>query len=63
MWARVTKRLRGADGRPIGTAHQNPALDTRAYKVQFEDGSTDEFIANTIAENLYSQLDRKEEKG
>ena len=25
----LTKRLRDAEGRPIGTAHDNPLLDTR----------------------------------
>ena len=36
--ARVTKRLMDSNGIPIGTAHQNPLLDTRMYEVEFADG-------------------------
>jgi hypothetical protein len=32
-FAIVTKRLRGANGIPIGTANENPILDTRLYEV------------------------------
>jgi hypothetical protein len=38
-------------------ANPNPILDTRLYEVRFNDGSTQEYMANTIAENLYSQID------
>ena len=55
--ARVTKRLRTGDGTPIGTAHANPMLDTQRYEVEFGDGTTAEYYANVIAENLYSQVD------
>lgn len=52
----VVGRKRDADGNPIGLCHANPLLDTRQYKVEFaEDGATDVFTANLIAENLYSQ--------
>jgi hypothetical protein len=54
--AKVVGRKRDADGNPIGLCHANPLLDTRQYKVEFtEDGATDVFTANLIAENLYSQ--------
>ena len=33
QYAKVTKRLRDANGIPIGTADDNPILDTRMYKV------------------------------
>ena len=34
-FAKVTKRLRDANGIPIGTANDNPLLDTRIYKVEY----------------------------
>ena len=55
--ARVLKRTRDGDGIPIGRRHHNPILDTRQYEVEFPDGSVDMYTANTIAENLYSQVD------
>ena len=56
-YARVTKRLRDASGIPIGTAHDNPILDTRMYKVKFMDGEKSSLLANYIAENLFAQID------
>ena len=56
-YARVTKRLRDANGIPIGTAHDNPILDTRMYKVKFMDGEKSSLSANYIAENLFPQID------
>jgi hypothetical protein len=53
----VTKRRRDHNGRPIGVRHSNPILDTCEYEVQFPDGSTQSYLANVIAENLYSQVD------
>ena len=55
--ARVTKGLRDNNGKPIGTSHNNPILDTRKYEVEFSDGTTAEYYANVIAENLFSQVD------
>jgi len=55
--AKVVGRKRDADGKEIGTRALNPILDTRKYKVEFPDGSTDVFTANVIAENLFSQVD------
>ncbi len=56
--ARVVKRSRGPDGLPIGTAHDNPLLDTRLYTVQFQDGYESAMTANQIAENLFAQVDK-----
>jgi hypothetical protein len=53
----VVKRAKGKDGNPIGLQHKNPLFDTRAYTVEFPDGSTAEHQANVIAENLFSQSD------
>ena len=55
--AKVTKRLRDADGIPIGTANDNPILDSRLYEVEHMDGLISHITANQIAENLFSQVD------
>ena len=52
----VVKQLRGADRCPIRQGHHNPLLDTHKYEVEVE-GIPQEFTANMIAENLYSQVD------
>ena len=57
--AKVLARKHDRDGNPIGIGHTNPLLDTRVYEVQFPDGHTEEFAANTIAENIYSQVDEE----
>jgi hypothetical protein len=56
-FARVKKRLRDKNGLPIGTANDNPILDSRMYEVEFHDGYTTSLAANVIAENLFSQVD------
>jgi hypothetical protein len=53
----IVKR-RKVNGRvTAGKAHANPILDTRTYNVQFPDGSSAEYSANIIAQNMYSQCD------
>ena len=54
--ARVIKRLRDKDGIPIGTANDNPILDSRVYEVEFLDGHKASLAANAIAENLFAQV-------
>ena len=56
-FAKVTKRLRDANGIPIGTANDNPLLDTRIYEVEYLDGHKAALAANTIAENMFAQVD------
>ena len=56
-FARVTKRLRDANGLPIGTANDNPILDTRLYEIEYLDGHKSSLAANTIAENIFAQVD------
>ena len=46
QFAKVTKRLRDAEGRPIGTVSNNPLLDTREYEVEFLDGHVESMSAN-----------------
>jgi len=55
--ARVIRRKCDADGKEIGTCASKLILDTREYEVEFQDGSTDVFTVNVIAENLFSQVD------
>ena len=57
--ARVTKWLRDADGVPIGTANENPILDSRMYEVEYQDGTKASLAANYIAENLFTQVDQE----
>ena len=54
--ARVVKRLCDDDGNPIGTAHENPILDTRMYELEYDNGYTIPVSANLIAENLFHQV-------
>ena len=59
QYARVTKRLRDADGVPIGTANENLILDSCMYEVEYQDGTTVSLAANYIAENLVAQVDQE----
>jgi len=54
---RVIKHVQDSDGNPVGQRNNNPILDTRHYEVQFGDGSTLEYSANLVAENMMSQSD------
>ena len=55
--ARVVKRAKDDEGRPIGRAHSNPIVDSRSYEVEFADGTRDKVTANIVAENMYAQID------
>jgi hypothetical protein len=56
--ARVKKRLKDNAGNPIGRANNNPILDTRLYEVEYLDGHRAAMSANTIAENMFAQVDQ-----
>ena len=56
QFARVTKRLKDANGLPIGTANHNPILDTRMYEVQYQGGHKASLKANSIAKSLFAQV-------
>ena len=58
-YAKVKKRLKENQGRPIGTASDNPILDTRMYEVEYQDGHTAALAENIIAENLFAQVDEE----
>ena len=55
-FARVTKQLQDANSIPIATANNNPILDTHIYKVEYLDGHKALLAANTIAENIFAQI-------
>jgi hypothetical protein len=59
MHARVRKRVRDKDGSPVGTAHANPLLDSRRYKVEYVDGYIEELTVHLIAKNLIAHVDNK----
>jgi hypothetical protein len=50
-------RKHDENGNPVGISNTNPLLDTRVFNIQFHDGHTEEYAANSIIENIYSQLD------
>jgi hypothetical protein len=54
---KVIKRKRDDEDDPIVIAHNNPIFDTCFYQVKFPKGQVEEYSANVIAQNLYSQLD------
>ena len=58
-FACVTKRLKGTNGLPIGTAKTKPILYTRVYEVEYADGHKSSVTANAITQNMFSQVDDK----
>ena len=55
-FSKVTKPLREKDGLPIGRSHNNPILDAIMYEVEYKDGNKASMAANTIEENMFSQV-------
>ena len=53
----VKRRATDENGFSIGRTHNNPLMDTIEYKVELEYGTTYSCFDNSIAENVYSQLD------
>ena len=51
-------RKRDQDGCPVGHGNANPLLNMRVYEVEFQDGYIQEYLANTIAENIYQFIHR-----
>jgi hypothetical protein len=52
---KVLRRKRELDGTIRERANANPMLDTSNYEIEFLYGRSDEYTANVIAENMYSQ--------
>lgn len=55
-FAKVTKRLRDANGLLIGTKNDNPLLNTRIYEVEYTDAYKASLTANSTAMNIYAQV-------
>ena len=51
---KVIKKVKGNDGKAIVRHHTNPLIDTLEYKFELEDGSSTQYTANVIAENIFS---------
>ena len=58
-YARVKKRLKDNQGRPIIIETDNPILDTRMYEVEYQDSHTEALAAKIIAENIFAQVDEE----
>jgi hypothetical protein len=58
----ISKRSKGNFWNPIGRRHDNALLDTRRYEIELSDGTMEEYNANVIAENLFSQVDSEGRK-
>ena len=54
---KVIKGVKGNDGKAIVPHHDNPLVDTSEYKIELENGSSAQYTANFIAENIFSQAD------
>ena len=61
-FSKVKKRLWGENGIPIGRNHDNPILDTIVYEFEYPDGHKASLAANTISENLFSQVYEEENR-
>jgi hypothetical protein len=57
--ATVVARQKDEEENPVGRSNANPLLDMRIYHVLFPGGSTNEYTANVIAENMYSQVGKE----
>ena len=49
---KVIGRKRDQDGCPVGHSNANLLLNMRVFKVEFQDKYIQEYLANTIAENI-----------
>ena len=56
MHAILKQRKLDDYGNPIGTESTNQLVDTRAYEIEFIDGTTEILIANIIVENLLAHI-------
>jgi hypothetical protein len=46
-----------SEGKLIGEHNDNPLLNTLVYECVFDDGTTREYAANTIASNIFMESD------
>ncbi len=54
---KVTGYKRDNNGLLIGKSNPNPLLNSRMYRVEFTDGTVQDYAANIIAEAIYSEVD------
>ena len=52
MHAILKKRKLDDEGKAVGNMNKYPLLDTRAYKLDFADSTTEILTANIISKNL-----------
>lgn len=55
--AKVIGVSKDSNGDSVGLFNENPLLNTIIYDVEFPDGMVRQYAANTIAENILSQVD------
>ena len=55
--AKVKGRAKDSEGNIIGNYDSNPLLNSMLYDVEFPDGAIKQYAANTIAQNMYAQVD------
>ena len=56
---KVTKRLKNTNGTQIGTANDNPILNSRMYEVEYQDGTKALLVVNYITKNMFAQVDQE----
>ena len=59
QYTTVTKRLRDANGIPIGMVNENLILDSRMYEVEYQHGTRASLAASYVAEKLFTQEDQE----
>uniref|UniRef100_A0A7S2SEL1 Chromo domain-containing protein n=1 Tax=Eucampia antarctica TaxID=49252 RepID=A0A7S2SEL1_9STRA len=57
LTGKVARRSLGPDGKTTGSYDNNPIINSVVYDVDFPYGSSREYSANAIAENMISQAD------
>ena len=62
QFARVTKSLRNNEEISIGTAYDNPLLDSRICEVEYNDGHKASLSANSIAQHIFAQVDDEDNR-
>ena len=53
----IGRNIDSVTGKPKSESHNNPVLDNSKYLVELTNGTTEMFLANQIAENLWAQCD------
>ena len=59
MHAIVKRRKLDDAEKAVGNMNNDPLLDTRAYKIQFADVTTEVLTANIISQNLLAQVHKE----